>query len=248
MIAFLDRLKSKQTARILTQREEWLSLVSAVADGREPPEDDVLAILQRVGRTVADLEAAAALVSNRRRLADQVAQVPGAKAEVQKIEAAAELAAQELRAAEDKYNSAVAKLRDLRATHDQTIADGNAALAELGQTWTCPQIRDALAANLEATKPLDARLRILQEQRGGVWYDVQQNTPDAPPQRELSERHRQILRDQEPKQTDPEQLKRAQAQLDRIDGEIAAVKNELGKLQQESDALREKALDPLAIA
>jgi len=138
----------------------YFDLVRRVCDGEDVDPGAAARVLDAAGRSVEDLAASVALLSRRRRLADEVAEAEAMRGEEAGLARQIAAAKAELEAAQARYHAAVAPLRhraeEVQAAVTRTFGHGK----ELADT--CPYgdkvqaHKDAEAARLAAALRRDA--------------------------------------------------------------------------------------------
>jgi hypothetical protein len=149
MLTFFQRLEQTKSATDHAAVDDWKTLVAAVADQKQLDPAATLAVLERLGKTPADLRSAVATLQRRRTLAAQIeAETKSAKNRPD-IESAIRKADAEFEAARHKHQQAVGPLY---ATHGHlTGASGRIAnlQSELERTAD-PLLKQKLSENGES--------------------------------------------------------------------------------------------------
>ncbi|MCH5374332.1 MAG: hypothetical protein JJ992_10160, partial [Planctomycetes bacterium] len=131
LTALLDKIAGRQREREHARQSDFRTIVTQIADGREPDADHVDRVLNEANKTLDDLRLDVERLQRRRELRKQVDQIPGLLAERRDVE--------------NRIKAADKALDDAEQRHAETTFPPTARLDE---------IRDSLSAAETAKREL----------------------------------------------------------------------------------------------
>lgn len=227
MLDLLQRLKMRKAESEFTRRDQWLGLVQVVADDDPPDDDNLLTTLDDCGKSLDELEAAVALVKQRREWTAQMATVPAARAEAAAIETERTAARVELFDAQSKYNERLKALSEREQAVIAVLSTGETARQSLQGTSTNQSLQDRIDKAREDSRPIHERHRRLCETRG--------------------DRRHELTRVERADNATAEQIEQARKHATELDAEISRLESEQQRLQAEIEAVFAEKLEVLAI-
>ena len=227
MLDLLQRLKMRKAESEFTRRDQWLGLVQVVADDDPPDDDNLLTTLDDCGKSLDELEAAVALVKQRREWTAQMATVPAARAEAAAIETERKAARVELFDAQSKYNELNAALAMREQANITTLSTAEAARQSLQGTSTDQSLTDRIDKARADSRPIHERHRRLCETRG--------------------DRRHELTRVEGSNDAAPDEVERARKHATEHDAEINRLESEQHRLQAEIEAAYLEKLDIMAL-
>ena len=155
---FQQTLADRQASQAEQRDAEWRRYVIAVeATAVAPDPDSVLAKLEQVGRTAADLDAAIRKLRERRRLVGLIAESPAHAADYQRHSAALQLERERFRPLLDAHEKLVGELRWAVSHSQSCIRDAGSADMELRASCS-PEVLAAIQAGNSRLRELDERI------------------------------------------------------------------------------------------
>lgn len=156
---FSKSLADRQAEQAEQRDAEWRRYVLEM-EGTEtaPDPDSVLAKLEQVGRTAADLDAAIRKLRERRRLVGLIAESPAHAADYQRHTAALELERQRFKPLHDAYKQLVGQLQWQVSNSQSCMRDAGTADQELRRDCS-PEVLAAIQAGNRKLQELDERIR-----------------------------------------------------------------------------------------
>ncbi len=156
---FQQTLADRQASQAEQRDAEWRSYVIAVeATAVAPDPDSVLAKLEEVGRTAADLDAGIRKLRERRRLVGLIAESPTHKADYQRHSAALQLERERFKPLLDAHEKLVGELRWAVSHSQSCIRDAGSADQELRASCST-EVLAAIQAGNSRLRELDELIR-----------------------------------------------------------------------------------------
>ena len=155
---FQQTLTDRQAEKAEQRDAEWRRYVIAVeATAVAPDPDSVLAKLEQVGRTAADLDAAIRKLRERRRLVGLIAESPAHAADYQRHSEALQLERERFKPLLDAHGKLVGQLR-WEVSHSQSCVR-DAGIADMELRASCsPEVLAAIQAGNSRLRELDERI------------------------------------------------------------------------------------------
>jgi len=168
MSTIIESLKTRQKTTTETAQTEWRNLVIAVADGTlQTDPDDVLATLDRLGKSLDDLHDIADKIAARRELVERITTAKTASTSIPGIRSQIQTANDALKRAEELHERTVAPLQAELTRIAELEAAATAAKTELrngaGEAYhaAARQIGNKIATKENDLKALRQRVRDL---------------------------------------------------------------------------------------
>lgn len=155
LTTLLDKIAGRHQERQQSRKADYRSLVTAIADGKEPDPELVDQILSDSGKSLDDLRTAVELLTKRRELRHAVDQQPKLLKEREQIDRQIQKANADLAAAEQRHQEATHPLLCRRDEIRDAMLESERAKRELERTCT----DEDLLAELASTAVKLANLR-----------------------------------------------------------------------------------------
>lgn len=227
MLDLLQRLKARKTEGEITLRDQWLGLVQAVADDDPPDDDNLLTTLDDCGKSLDELEAAVALVKQRREWAAQMAGAADARAESAACESERKAARVELFDAQSKYNERVNALSEREQKAAAVLTTADLARQKLQETSSDQSLKDRIGKAREGIKQIHEPLARLIERRG--------------------DRRQELARIERSDNSTAEQVSQAEKHATELDAEISRLESETRQFQVEMESVFAEKLEVMAL-
>jgi len=233
LMKLLDRIAGKQHERQESRNADYRKLVAQIADGEDPDPGFVDHVLTDNQKTIDDLRQAVELLLHRRELRETREKAATLAKDRERIEKEIAEADQLLEQAETQHEETTAPLYARIEAIKQASTEADRARRELWETCAYPELKDRLVQ-------VNNRFRDLDAQRA----DIESRAADM---RRFAEGDRQEIRFVANKAQEEELSERAdryEKNAKKLEAEAAALRPEIGKLQQEEQRIRDLMLEP----
>ncbi|WP_397570392.1 hypothetical protein [Schlesneria sp. T3-172] len=164
MLGFFERLVTKSRLASEKKTMTWRQLVIDICDGNEPPEDEVIEALQRLGKTIEDLRESVALLAKRREWSEIARKGAEARLKLNSIESEKAPHLAEFQAAEAKFNLAINEINERSSQLRLVAGQGDQARIELSKSATDPAIQQVIDRCGPRVSELNQRLERIGEE------------------------------------------------------------------------------------
>ncbi|MCX7386565.1 MAG: hypothetical protein NTX48_07855 [Planctomycetales bacterium] len=239
MFAILEKLRGRKREIVLTVAGEFQQLAIDCEAGKERDPDQILADLERLGKTEADLEKAMSLIVERRALEVTMNAGVGSRAALERIAGEIQATRKSLQDANSEFNAAMEKLRADEQTHMCLVTAADDARGKLLASSNAGQRE-------EITAEIDSKIQALNQERTELPGEIERlynwvraidgKITDA-----------ETRRGQPPSASDRDKLPGEQERLSVMKARYVCTLPELEKLQGERDAILRCMLRPEAI-
>lgn len=237
LTTLIDKIMGKQQEREKARTADFQTIVRQIVTGKEPDPDRVDAVLADAGKSLDDLREAVERLQARRRLREQLDQLPKLAAERQQVEKEIEAADNALTDAEQKHAEMTAPLHARLVQVREGSWAAESAKTQLVQTCTDPallaQMRDVESQLTQARKEVSDLRNTISDYR-----DRARNEHAA------AEQAQRIVHGEQQVQEHQERAKRHERTADGCQAQLLRAEKAVATLERQERAIRDQMLVP----